>query len=92
MTKGIELVISVFVVAFLWGGWPVVLRASGALGSTGAFLLTSIAMIPIFIYSGVTNNFIPTANYMWLIVLAGIMNGVGMVTFNIASRKKIVDI
>lgn len=76
----------------LWGSWPAVLRASGAVGSSAAALLTVVATLPVLMYSFTTNQLLPVKNSLLLVIIAALMNGIGMVSFQFVTTDKTISL
>ena len=74
----------IVVVAAMWGGWPLVARASGYGGPLGSMLLTFAGLVPIAlatVVQGATG--LPPGSTLIKLAIAGAMMGTGLVAFNI---------
>jgi len=69
-------------VAVFWGGYPLIARLSSFGGPLGSFLLALLSLLPIgaaVLWSGDTTP--PTRAQLWPILIAGLMQGVGLLAF-----------
>ena len=79
-------------VALTWGGYPLIVRASGVGGPTGAFVLTICALLPIVIAATVGNAWIkPNSSELVRLIAAGILMGVGTAAFNYIVNSRHLD-
>src|SRR6185295_13902837 len=77
-------------VAAMWGGWPLVARASGYGGPLGSLFLTIAGLAPILIASlaqGATT--LPSTATCVRLAIAGAMMGTGLVAFNIVVNGRL---
>ncbi|MBC7982915.1 MAG: EamA family transporter [Candidatus Obscuribacterales bacterium] len=79
-------------VAIFWGGYPLVARASGVGGATGALILTLSALAPIGIVTLWQGNALRFAGHeLAKLVVAGVMMGIGLIAFNAVANSKQLD-
>lgn len=79
------LMITLLMVAtgLLWGGWPLLTRAAGDT-TPGTLLVIGItAAVPPIINFFLRGGELPTAGGSVLLAAAGLMMGVGLITFNV---------
>ena len=87
-----SIVLWVVLVILFWGGWPLVARAAGENGITGAFVLSVFSLGTVT--AGVwLRGFAPSDAYTFgVLAIAGIMMGFGLVAFNEASTSRLVEV
>jgi drug/metabolite transporter (DMT)-like permease len=74
--------ICILLVAVFWGGYPLVARLSNFGGPLASFLLALLSLAPIGValaWSGDTTP--PTRAQLWPVIVAGVMQGIGLVAF-----------
>jgi drug/metabolite transporter (DMT)-like permease len=84
--------ICIAVVALMWGGYPLMARASGVGGPMGALVLTLTALLPIgaaTIWQGGAVR--PDMAAMLKLSIAGLMMGMGLVAFNAVANSRNMD-
>ena len=69
-----------FLTAFLFGSWPLIARASG-LGSTWIALAVSLSTLLVVGIASGGDTTTPSANAFFICLLAGAINGIGMLTY-----------
>lgn len=80
------------VVVLAWGGYPLILRATGVSGPIGALVLTVSALLPIgaaLLWNGSVAK--PSNTDLWRLVVSGIVMGVGTTAFNFVINSRRVD-
>lgn len=74
--------ICIVLVALFWGGYPLIARLSSFGGPFGSLILAGLSLVPItaavFASGDVTP---PTRAQLWPILLAGVMQGIGLLAF-----------
>ena len=72
----------IVLVAIFWGGYPLVARLSSFGGPLGSWLLAAVSLVPvtgaIFAFGDTTP---PTRAQLWPLLVAGVMQGVGLLAF-----------
>jgi drug/metabolite transporter (DMT)-like permease len=74
--------VCIALVAVFWGGYPLVARLSGFGGPWGSLLLGAVAVLPIAgtaLAAGGPAR--PTRAELWPLLVAGLMQGVGLMAF-----------
>jgi len=76
-----ELVCILLVAAF-WGGYPLVARLSGFGGPLGTLVLGIVALVPPAAAAWLVGDTArPTRGELWPLVVAGLMQGAGLIAF-----------
>ena len=79
-------------VAFFWGGWPLVARAAGESDPYQPLVLCVAAVIPIATYTALTaSTSFPTGLKLLTLVAAGLMMGLGLIAFGIVAGSPLID-
>jgi drug/metabolite transporter (DMT)-like permease len=74
--------ICIVLVALFWGGYPLIARLSSFGGPLGSLILAALSLVPIGVAVVATGDVTPpTRAQLWPILLAGLMQGVGLVAF-----------
>lgn len=74
--------ICVALVALFWGGYPLVARLSSFGGPLGSLVLALVSVLPIASAVLVTGDTAPpTRAQLWPLLVAGLMQGVGLLAF-----------
>ncbi len=79
-------------VVLAWGGYPLILRASGVSGPIGALVLTLSALLPIgaaLLWTGGVAK--PSNPDLWRLVISGVVMGVGTTAFNFVINSRRVE-
>lgn len=76
-------------VAFLWGGYPLITRLSTIQGPLAALLLAGASLAPIAVAVLLTGDTArPTRAQLWPILIGGLMQGLGLMAFvRVATSK-----
>ena len=80
------------VIAVFWGGWPLVVRATGGTpGNLGNLLLVLLASLPALALLAIKGTTPMPENSWYKMIIAGIMMGLGLVLFNqyLATNTKV---
>jgi len=80
------------VAALMWGSYPLVLRSTGAGGPSGTLLLTLSGLVPIIaavLWQGSLVK--PAPAELARLIVAGIMMGIGLISFNLVANTKHLD-
>lgn len=84
--------ISMAVVVFAWGIYPLVIRPTGVSGPLGALILTVSALLPIGVALGVQGGVSrPSTPDLVRLALGGVIMGVGTTAFNFLVNSRKVD-
>lgn len=82
----------VAVVGVFWGGWPLAARAAGQTGAIGTLLLVAVSIAPVAALALASGGALPGgASLAWLL-LAGVMNGAGLVVFHLLATDPGVEV
>jgi drug/metabolite transporter (DMT)-like permease len=74
--------ICIALVAVFWGGYPLVARLSSFGGPLGSLVLGAVAIVPVAAAALATGSGErPTRAELWPLVVAGLMQGVGLMAF-----------
>jgi drug/metabolite transporter (DMT)-like permease len=74
--------ICIAVVAVFWGGYPLIARLSNFGGAFGSLVLVLVSVLPIAAAVAVTGDTTPpTRAQLWPLLVAGLMQGVGLLAF-----------
>lgn len=82
----------VALVAFFWGGWPLVSRSAGETGATGSLILLVAALAPVALVTLWEGPEMPPPVAVVKLALAGAMNGAGLVAFHLVTTRPGVEI
>ena len=80
------------VAALMWGSYPLILRSSGQGSAMGSLLLMLSGLVPIaaaVIWQGGWQR--PPAIELTKLAVAGMMMGVGLLTFNAVANSRQID-
>lgn len=84
--------LGVVIVVLAWGGYPLIIRATGVSGPIGALVLTLSALIPIgaaLLWQGALER--PSTADVVRLVLGGMLMGVGTTAFNFVINSRKLD-
>jgi drug/metabolite transporter (DMT)-like permease len=85
-------IICIAITALMWGGYPLLARASGVGTPLGALILTSSALLPTAcatIWYGAIAR--PAANDFIKLIVAGILMGAGTTAFNYVANSRQIE-
>jgi drug/metabolite transporter (DMT)-like permease len=80
------------IVAFAWGGYPLIARSSGIGGPLGALILTLSALVPssvMVLWQGAAIR--PSPVELNKLVIAGLIMGIGTTAFNFVVNSRQLD-
>jgi drug/metabolite transporter (DMT)-like permease len=84
--------ICMVIVAFAWGGYPLIARSSGIGGPLGALILTLSALVPssvMVLWQGAAIR--PSPVELNKLVIAGLIMGIGTTAFNFVVNSRQLD-
>jgi len=88
----LAIIVSIAAAIAMWGGWPLVARAAGEQGLTGALLLSVFSLLVVLAGSAVTPVTLPATPALATLAVAGVMMGLGLVAFNAATTSPLVEV
>lgn len=87
-----NVLLCIILTALFFGGWPIVARTAGKTGTTGAFIMAAMALVPIGIVMMRQGVLLPMSTSWPKLCIAGMMMGSGLIAYNFAVSNPKVEV
>lgn len=78
--------------ALCFGGWPLMARMAGKTGTTGAFIMAALALLPmaaVLLRQGVE---LPASSSTRWLLIAGVLMGTGFIAYNFVITSPLLEV